>query len=65
MTIPAGTSLAVHAKDDAPAVLKDFTATSASRFVIQPLTDEEMQSEKIPEYLRIRGYRIVKGADIS
>ena len=65
VTIPEGTSLIVHAKDDAPALLKDFTATSASRFVIHPLTDEEMESEKVPEYLRIRGYRIVNGADIS
>lgn len=65
VTIPEGTSLVVHAKDDAPALLKDFTATSASRFAIHPLTDEEMESEKVPEYLRIRGYRIVNGADIS
>ena len=65
VTIPEGASLLVHAKDDAPTSLKDFTATSASRFVIQPLTDEEMQSEKVPEYLRIRGYRIVNRDDIS
>jgi UDP-sugar pyrophosphorylase len=65
VTIPEGSSLVVHAKDDAPTLLKDFTATSASRFTIQPLTDEEMQFEKVPEYLRIRGYRIVKGDDIS
>jgi UDP-sugar pyrophosphorylase len=64
VTIPECTSLVVHAKDDAPTALKDFTATSASRFTIQPLTDEEMQSKKVPEYLRIRGYRIVKGDDI-
>ena len=60
VTIPEGSSLVVHAKDDASTLLKDFTATSASRFTTQPLTDEEMQSEKVPEYLRIRGYRIVK-----
>jgi UDP-sugar pyrophosphorylase len=65
VTIPEGTSLVVHAKDDAPTSLKDFIATSASHFVIQPLTDEEMQSETVPEYLRIRGYRIVKSAEIS
>jgi UDP-sugar pyrophosphorylase len=65
VTIPEGSSLVVHAKDAAPTLLKDFNATSASRFTIQPLTDEEMQSEKVPEYLRIRGYRIVKGDDIS
>jgi glycerophosphoryl diester phosphodiesterase len=65
VTIPEGTSLVVHAKDDAPALLKDFIATSASRFVIHPLTDEEMNSTNVPEYLRIRGYRILQSADIS
>jgi UDP-sugar pyrophosphorylase len=65
VTILEGTSLVVHAKDEAPTSLKDFIATSASHFVIQPLTDEEMQSETVPEYLRIRGYRIVKSAEIS
>ena len=65
VTIPEGTSLVVHANDNTPSSLKDFIATSASHFVIQPLTDEEMQSETVPEYLRIRGYRIVKSAEIS
>jgi len=65
VTIPEGTSLVVHAKENTPSSLKGFIATSASHFVIQPLTDEEMQSETVPEYLRIRGYRIVKKAEIS
>jgi UDP-sugar pyrophosphorylase len=60
VTIPDGTSLIVHAKDSSPVTLRDFTATQATRFAIQPLTDEEMQSPDVEEYLRIRGYRIVK-----
>ena len=65
VTIPEGTSLVVHANNNTPSSLKNFIATSASHFVIQPLTDEEMQSETVPEYLRIRGYRIVKSVEIS
>jgi UDP-sugar pyrophosphorylase len=65
VTIPEGTSLVIHAKENTPSSLKDFTATSATHFVIQPLTDEEIQSETVPEYLRIRGYRIVRNAEIS
>jgi UDP-sugar pyrophosphorylase len=64
VTIPAGTSLIVHAEDGAPVLIEDFTATPNTRFTIQPLTDEEMQSDEVPEYLRIRGYQIVKNTDI-
>ena len=64
VTIPAGTSLIVHAEDGAPVLIEDFTATPNTRFTIQPLTDEEIQSDEVPEYLRIRGYRIVKNTDI-
>jgi len=60
VTVPAGCALVVHAQDFSPVDLKDFTAPQNSRFVIQPLTDEEMTSRDIPEYLRIRGYRIVQ-----
>ena len=65
VTIPAGTSLVVHAEDGTPVSIEDVTATPNTRFTIQPLTDDEMQSEKIPEYLRIRGYRIVKNKDVA
>lgn len=60
VTVPEGTALFVHAQDSSPMALKDFTAPPTSRFVNQPLTDEEMTSHDIPEYLRIRGYRIVQ-----
>jgi UDP-sugar pyrophosphorylase len=65
VTVPEGTSLVVHAQNSNPTTLKDFTAPPTPRFVIQPLTEEEMTSDKVPEYLRIRGYRIVKSDDIS
>jgi UDP-sugar pyrophosphorylase len=65
VTVPEGTSLVVHAQDSNPTALKDFTAPPTPRFVIQPLTEEEMNSDRVPEYLRIRGYRIVKSDDIS
>ena len=64
VTVPAGTALVVHAQDSSPVPLKDFTAAQTPRFVIQPLTDEEMNSTNVPEYLRIRGYRILQSADI-
>ena len=65
VTIPAGTSLIVHAKDGAPVSIEDVTAAPNTHFTIQPLTDDEMQSEQVPEYLRIRGYRIVKNKDVA
>ena len=65
VTIPAGTSLIVHAKDGAPVSIEDVTAAPNTHFTIQPLTDEEMQSNQVPEYLRIRGYRIVKNKDVA
>lgn len=65
VTVPAGTSLVVHTQDSSPVQLKDFTAPQTPRFIIQPLTDEEMNSTNVPEYLRIRGYRILESADIS
>lgn len=60
VTVPEGTALVVHAQDSNPVMLKDFTASPSTRFVIQALTDEEMTSHDIPEYLRIRGFRIVQ-----
>ena len=65
VTIPAGTSLIVHAEDGAPVSIEDVTAAPNTHFTIQPLTDDEMQSEQVPEYLRIRGYRIVKNKDVA
>jgi len=60
VTIPAGCSLVVHAQTGASETLKNVTASTTPGFVITPLTDEEMNSDTVPEYLRIRGYRITK-----
>lgn len=62
VTIPAGSSLAIHAKPGVVEKITNYTAPLTSGFSIQPLTDEEMNSEAVPEYLRIRGYKIVRGA---
>jgi UDP-sugar pyrophosphorylase len=60
VTIPAGSSLVVHSQSGASETLADVTAPTTPVFLITPLTDEEMNSDAVPEYLRIRGYRIIK-----
>jgi UDP-sugar pyrophosphorylase len=60
VTIPAGSSLVVHSQSGASETLANVTAPATPGFVITPLTDEEMNSDAAPEYLRIRGYRIIK-----
>ena len=65
VTVPEGCSLVVRAQNSSAVALKDFSAPPTPRFVIQPLTEEEMHSDQVPEYLRIRGYRIVQSDDIS
>lgn len=60
VVIPEGTSLVVHAKPGASETLSNLTVRATTVFLIEPLSEEEMNSENIPEYLRIRGYRIVQ-----
>lgn len=60
VTIPEGTSLVARAKTGSPGILANLTAPATAGFAIEPLTDEEMNSSNVPEYLRIRGYRIVQ-----
>jgi hypothetical protein len=50
----------VHASETDPVVLRDFTATPENPFTLQELTDDEMVSPDVPEYLRIRGYQILR-----
>lgn len=59
-TIPHGCTLVVHASETDPVVLRDFTATPENPFTLQELTDDEMVSPDVPEYLRIRGYQILR-----
>lgn len=58
VTLPAGTALVAKAAPGSSLTLSDFTA-SGPNFDLVPLTDEEMTSPNVPEYLRIRGYRII------
>ena len=60
VTIPAGCSLVVHAQPGASETLTNVTVSTTPGFVITPLTDEEMNSDTVPEYLRFRGYRITQ-----
>jgi UDP-sugar pyrophosphorylase len=62
VTVPDGCSLIVQAEEEHPISLKDFTATPGLHFFLQPLANDELASNEIPEYLRIRGYRIIQKA---
>ncbi len=59
LTMPSGSSLKVSAGPEASFLLEDFTAPIQPGFELVPLTDGEMASAEVPEFLRIRGYRIV------
>jgi len=55
--ITAGSALVIHAGDGAKVTVKDLKVENDG-FELVPLTDEEQNNNAIPEYLRIRGYRI-------
>lgn len=59
VTVNAGASLVVHAAPGASVTIKDATFSSGPTYRIQELTDAEIASPDVPEYLRIRGYRII------
>ncbi|MEX1119365.1 MAG: UTP--glucose-1-phosphate uridylyltransferase [Terrimicrobiaceae bacterium] len=59
LTLPAGSSLKVSAAPGASVTLKNDVAAIQPGFELVPLTDSEMISPDVPEFLRIRGYRIV------
>ncbi len=60
VTIEDGSALVVSAAPGASVIVKDLNVTAGQGFVIQPLSDEEMADAKVPEFLRIRGFRIVE-----
>ena len=65
VNVDAGAALVVHAAPGASVTIKDATFTAKPTFEIQQLTDAEIASPDVPEYLRIRGYRIIdQGAKI-
>ncbi len=59
LTVPTGASFKLATADGTSQEIKDFTAPADSGFEIMPLTDDEMQDPSVPEFLRIRGYRII------
>ena len=52
-------ALVVHAGPGASVTIKDTTFSAKPTFEIQELTDAEIESPDVPEYLRIPGYRII------
>ena len=60
VTIADGASLVAKAPEGGTLEIKDRTVTRSGAVQdLVPLTDAEMASSDVPEYLRIRGYRIV------
>jgi UDP-sugar pyrophosphorylase len=65
VNVDAGAALVVHSAPGASVTIKDATFSAKSTFEIQALTDTEITSSDEPEFLRIRGYRIIdQGAKI-
>jgi UDP-sugar pyrophosphorylase len=61
VTVSDGAALVISAAPGASLTVKDLAVNSGPTFALQPLTEAEMSSADVPEYLRIRGYRIVNG----
>lgn len=59
LTLPSGSSLKVSAAPGASLHVQDLTVPVQPGFELVPLTDAEMSSPDVPEFLRIRGYRII------
>ena len=59
VVIPAGATLVISAVPGAQVTVKDLRVPVSPGFEIVELTEAEMASTDVPEYLRIRGYRIV------
>jgi UDP-sugar pyrophosphorylase len=57
--VPSGEVLAVKVADGASLELRNLTVQGKGHYRVELLNDEEMTSLEVPEYLRIRGYRIV------
>lgn len=59
VAVADGAALVVTAAPGSDITIKDSAITSGPAFELQELSDAEMKSADVPEYLRIRGYRIV------
>lgn len=58
-TLPPGSALLIHAAPGAKVAVKNLTVPPGARYELQPLTDSELDSPDVPEFLRIRGYRLL------
>ncbi len=65
VTVFGGATLVVLAAPGESLALRDLTVSDGPTFSLQELTDAEMASEDVPEFLRIRGYRIVDGGVVA
>jgi len=59
--VAGGAALVVAAPQGESIAIKGSTIASGPAFELQELSDAEMSSSDVPEYLRIRGYRIEDG----
>ena len=59
VVIPDGATLVISAAPGARVTVRDLNVPPGPGFDVVKLTDTEMSSTEVPEYLRIRGYRIV------
>ncbi len=57
--IESGAALVISAVPGARVVVRGLKVSSGPSFELVELSDGEMASDSVPEYLRIRGYRIV------
>ncbi len=60
VVVADGAALVVTAAPGTSVTVKDLVAPTSSSFVWQDLTPGERNSSDVPEYFRIRGYRIVE-----
>jgi UDP-sugar pyrophosphorylase len=59
VTVPDGSTLVVSAVPGASVTVKNLNISPGPTYLLEELGDAELASGETPEYLRIRGYRIV------
>jgi UDP-sugar pyrophosphorylase len=59
VSLEANAALVIHAAPGARVTVRGISLSGGQSYTLKELTDQEMTSSEIPEYLRIRGYRIV------
>ena len=59
VTVSGGASLVISAVPGAAVTAKNLSVSSGPTFLLQELGDAEISSAETPEFLRIRGYKIV------